>query len=78
MKIDEQVKYMISKTHPPVWGLRKLMSNGASIDQGRKYYVAMVRSLLEVNVPLWNGRLCTREIEHIEKIQKKCFKLILI
>ena len=35
MKIDEQVKYMISKTHPAVWGLRKLMSNGATIEQGK-------------------------------------------
>ena len=77
MKIDEQVKHMISKTHPAVWGLRKLMSNGATVDQGKKFYVAMVRSLLEVNVPVWNGRLSTKDIEQIEQIQKKCFKIIL-
>ena len=71
MKIDEQIKHMISKTHPAVWGLRKLMSNGATVDQGKKFYVAMVRSLLEVNVPVWNGRLSTKDIEQIEKIKKK-------
>ena len=37
----------------------------------------MVRSLLEVNVPVWNGRLGTKDIEQVEKIQKKCLKLIL-
>ena len=37
----------------------------------------MVRSLLEVNVPVWNGRLSTKDIEQIEQIQKKCFKIIL-
>ena len=71
MKIDEQIKRMISKTHPAVWGLRKLMSNRATVEQGKKFYVAMVRSLLEVNVPVWNGRLSVKDIDKIEQIQKK-------
>ena len=77
MRIDEQVKLMINKTHPAVWGLRKLMGNGATKEQGKIFYVSMVRSLMEVNVPVWNGRLSNKDIEQLEKIQKKCFKLIL-
>ena len=49
----------------------------ATAEQGKKFYVAMVRSLLEVNVPVWNGRLGIKDIEQIEKIQKKSLKLIL-
>ena len=37
----------------------------------------MVRSLLEVNVELWNDRLTAKNILELENIQIKCFKLIL-
>ena len=41
------------------------------------YYVSTVRSLLEVNVELWNGRLTAKNILELENIQIHCFKLIL-
>ena len=33
-----------------------VMENGGDCVSGKMYYISMVRSLLEVNVEIWNGR----------------------
>ena len=53
------------------------MANGGDIVSGKMYYIAMVRSLLEVNVEIWNGRLTAKNVLDLEKIQIRSFKIIL-
>ena len=77
LKIDAQLNYMKSKVNSRIWGLRMVMENGGDCFNGKMYYVSMVRSLLEVNVELWNGRLTAKNILELENIQIRCFKLIL-
>ena len=40
-------------------------------------YVKEIRSILEYNVPLWNGSLTQKDSQKIEKIQKIVLKLLL-
>ena len=54
-----------------------VMENGGDHVSGKMYYISMVRSLLEVNVEIWNGRLTAKNVLDLEKIQIRCFKLIL-
>ena len=77
LKIDAQLNYMKSKVNSRIWGLRMVMENGGDFFNGKMYYISMVRSLLEVNVELWNGRLTAKNILELENIQIRCFKLIL-
>ena len=37
----------------------------------------MVRSILEVNVEVWNGRLNKRNVHDLERLQVKCLRIIL-
>ena len=39
-------------------------------------YRNLVRSTLEMAVPLWDGALTKRDAKHIESVQKICVKLI--
>ena len=68
---------MKSKVNSRIWGLRTVMDNGGDIVSGKMYYISMVRSLLEVNVEIWNGRLTAKNVLDLEKIQIRCFKIIL-
>ena len=77
LKIDAQLNYMNSKVNSRIWGLWMVMENGSDFFNGKMYYISMVRSLLEVNVELWNGRLTAKNILELENIQIRCFKLIL-
>ena len=77
MRVNLQVEYMVTKSNGRIWGLRKLMANGGSIEDGKQYYITWVQYLFEFAVPVWNGRLTVQETETFEKIQKKCLKIIL-
>ena len=77
LKIDVQLNYMRSKVNSRIWGLRTVMDNGGDMVSGKMYYISMVRSLLEINVEIWNGRLTAKNVLDLEKIQIRCFKIIL-
>ena len=77
LKIDAQLNYLKTKVNSRIWGLRMVMENGSDHVSGKMYYISMVRSLLEVNVEIWNGRLTAKNVLDLEKIQIRCFKLIL-
>ena len=68
---------MKTKVNNRIWGLRMVMENGGDSVSGKMYYISMVWSLLEVNVEIWNGRLTAKNVLDLEKIQIRCFKLIL-
>jgi hypothetical protein len=77
MKVSEQVKQMLTKGIPKIWGLRQLMSNGGTREDGKQYYISWILSLYEFSVPVWHGRLSKHESASIERVQKKCLKIIL-
>ena len=68
---------MKTKVNSRIWGLRTVMANGGDIVSGKMYYISMVRSLLEINVEIWNGRLTAKNVLDLENIQIRCFKIIL-
>jgi hypothetical protein len=77
MKIDVQITEIKNKVNKRVWALRRLMANEAKPEDGKQFYISMVRSLLEVNVEVWNGRLGKKDVYDLERIQAKCLRIIL-
>jgi hypothetical protein len=77
MKVSGQVQNMLIKSNKKIWGLRNLIYNGGTRENGKQFYVTWILSLFEYAVPVWHGRLTQHDTEEIEKVQKKCFKIIL-
>ena len=77
MGIDVHVNAMKNKVNKRIWALRRLMANEVRVEDGKKFYISMVRSILEVNVEVWNGRLNKRNVHDLERLQAKCLRIIL-
>ena len=60
-----------------LWTLRKLQKLGLNQEFILDVYRKEIRSILEYNVPLWNGGLTKKESEKIEKVQKIVVRLLL-
>ena len=75
--IGEHIKMMLLKGSKKIWGLRLLMNSGGTVSDGKKFYQAWILSLFENLVPVWHGRITVLQKNAIEKIQKRCFKIIL-
>ena len=73
----QNTEYITSKAMKRIWTLRKLQKMGLSHQFILDVYVKEIRSILEYNVPLWNGSLTQKDSQKIEKIQKIVLKLLL-
>ena len=77
MRVTEHIKTMLTKVACKVWALRTVMENSGGIAVGKQFYITWIACHLENMAPVWHGRLTKRETESIEKVQQKCFKIIL-
>jgi hypothetical protein len=77
MKVSGQVQNMLIKSNKKMCGLRNLIYNGGTRENGNQFYVTWILSLFEYAVPVWHGRLTQHDTDEIEKVQKKYFKIIL-
>ena len=75
-KWGENTKYIVGKAKKRIWFLRRLKKLGASKLILIDAYRNLVRSALEMAVPLWDGALTKRDSKDIEAVQKICIKLI--
>jgi hypothetical protein len=57
MKVSGQVQNMLIKSNKKIWGLRNLIYNGGTRENGKQFYVTWILSLFEYAVPVWHGRL---------------------
>ena len=73
----QNTEYIVKKANKRIWFLRRLKALGASIQTLLDYYQKSVRTVLEFSAPLWTGGLTKTNISDIERIQKRCFKIIL-
>ena len=55
-----------------IWMIRRLILNGASLDDLTEVYIKQVRSVLEYRVPVWNSNLKKEDQADFERV-KKCF-----
>ena len=54
---DLNTKYLVQKSNPKIWFLRRLKTLGASKSTLLEIYKLFVRQALEVAVPVWNSSL---------------------
>ena len=77
MRVTEHIKKMLTKVACKVWALRTVMENNGGIAVGKQFYITWIACHLENMAPVWHSRLTQKESESIEKVQQKCFKIIL-
>ena len=77
LKWSLNTDYIITKAMKRLWTLRKLQKCGLSQQFILEVYKKEIRSILEYNVPVWNGGLTQKDSQKIEKIQKIVLKMLL-
>ena len=68
---------ILLKVSKKLWGLRLLMNNGGTVQDGKKFYQSWILSQLEGMVPVWHGRLSAQQRDSLEKVQRRSCKIIL-
>ena len=68
---------MTSKARSRIWTLRRLDNLGFDNKFIIDVYIKEIRSILEYNVPVWNGSLTRKDSEKIEMVQKSVLKLLM-
>merc|ERR1711954_351445 len=61
LKWSKNTEYITSKAMKRIWTLRKLLKMGFSHQFILDVYIKEMRSILEYNVPLWNGNLTQKD-----------------
>ena len=69
--------YITDKARKKLWIIRRLCKLGVNQKFIIDVYNKEIRSILEYNVPVWNGNLTMKESEKIEKIKKQFFRILL-
>ena len=72
MKWYDNTNYICQKGYERLWMLRRLKGLGVSEDSRR-----LVRSVLELAVPVWQPALTQQEANQIEWVQRCAFYIIL-
>ena len=68
---------MIKKAYSKLWMIKRLIKNGASLEDLTDVYVKQVRSILEFGVPVWNSGIKKEQVTDIERVQKSFLHIVL-
>ena len=80
--IDDNLKWntntekIIKKAAKRLFLLKIIKSYGASTDDMKRFYVAVIRRTLEYGAQVWNGGITKDQSNEIERIQKRALKII--
>lgn len=77
LKWDGQVDHMLSSASRKLFALRRLKKLCVQDNKLVIIYTGYVRPVLEYAVPVWHSSLTTDQIERLESMQKRVFKIIL-
>ena len=59
---------MTQNAYKRLWMVKRLKSNGASLDDLVDVYVKQTRSILEFGAPVWNPNLTQNDVASIERV----------
>ena len=68
---------MTQKAYKRLWMVKRLKSNGASLDDLVDVYIKQTRSILEFGAPVWNCNLTQDDVASIERVQKSFLHIAL-
>ena len=77
MKWVSNTENMVKKANKRLWLLRRLKHLGANNSQLVDVYSKLIRCILELAVPAWQGSITQSEKQDIERIQKSACHIIL-
>ena len=77
LKWNANTENMVQKANKRIWILRRLKNLGAKQTDLIDVYIKQIRSVLELAVPVWHGRINLTEQLDIERIQKSVGHIIL-
>jgi len=70
------VTYILNKTAKRVYCIRLLVRAGIRDDDIVTVYCSVIRSVLEYACPVWHPGLNVKQTKDIERVQKRCLRLI--
>lgn len=73
---SDHVAYIISKASKRIFVLSQLTRSGVSNSDVVKVYCSIIRSVLEYCAPVWHPGLTRTQSDEIEKVQKRCLRII--
>ncbi len=76
MEWNTNTRKIIKKAAKRLFLLKILKSYGASTDDMKSFYVAVIRPTLEYGAQVWNGGITKEQSNEIERIQKRALKII--
>ena len=76
LKWKTNTEYIIKKGSKRLYLLKILKSYKAPKDALKRFYIAVVRSVVEYRAQVWNGNLTKEQVKDIERIQKRAMKII--
>ena len=74
--INTNTEKIIKKAAKRLFLLKIIKSYGASTDDMKRFYVAVIRPTLEYGAQVWNGGITKDQSNEIERIQKRALKII--
>ena len=77
LKWSANTEFIVKKAFKKLWVLRRLKEAGANRNELIDMYVKIVRSIVELAVPVWHSSLMMDEIHDIERVQKCALRVIL-
>ena len=76
MNWSSHVKYIITKASRRIFVITRLLRSGMSTADILSVYSSIVRSVLEYASPVWHCGLTQTQSVDIEKVQRRCLKII--
>ena len=77
LKWSANTENMIKRAYKKLWIIRRLKGLGASEIDLVELYTKMIRSILELAVPAWQGAITQQERINLERVQKSAAHIIL-
>ena len=77
LRWSSNTRHIVNKANKRLWIIRRLKNLGTPVLNLVEVYVAQVRSLLELAVPVWHSSLTLDEKSDIERVQRSACYIIL-
>ena len=77
LKWNDQVDSMIKRANGRMHLIRILKRHGLPTEDLCTIYTGFLRPLLEYATPVWNGGLTKQQVDRLERVQKRTFKIML-
>ena len=76
MSYDAQVSYILSKSSKCIYCILNLCKVGVPTRDIVYIYCSVIRSVLEYACPVWHPGLTSQLSKDIERVQKRCLRII--